>query len=960
MTSFECKGVLVDFPYEPYEVQKKYIEKVLECLQNGHNGVLESPTGTGKTLSLLCSSLAWLLAKKAAIQANRMLPTESSAISMSVNTAAGVDKNPSSAWNGVIRPPRIIYGSRTHTQLNQVMKELRRTNYKHMKVGIIGSRDQLCIHPEVMKESTSSVKIALCRAKVSTRTCQFYNNVELKSKEAFVENGIADIEDLVNKGKKFNCCPYYGSRELQKDVDILFTPYNYIIDPRTRKAQDIQFSDDVIILDEGHNVEKMCEESCSVNISSTDIALCIDAVTDVMKQLYDEKNTEFSAEPTQLKPREFSDDDICVLKALFLEIEKVIDGIELTNGTNDKKMEGSYVFKLLQGADITPSNMSKFISFLNSVTLYMSSTNSNAPHQAKEACLYKFQQFLECVLQSLGSNGDPKNTDKYFRTYIQLEQSKYKPKNDTVKLKELKKGKTLNFWCFSPGFGMRDLLDRNVHCIILTSGTLSPLAATISEIGIPVKVQLQNAHVIKNNQVCVSVIKSGPSNKPLICNYSSRNNSDFLISLGQTLVNFSRIIPGGTLVFFPSYPFLDQCVNHWQGCNIWASITKNKSIFVEPKNKDVLNNVIDEYYNAIQENKGAMLLAVYRGKVSEGLDFSDWKARAVIILGLPYPPYQDPRVVMKREYLDEMRKENSECLSGQEWYKLEAIKAVNQAMGRVIRHIGDWGSIIFCDERYASFNIKSQLSVWLQPHIKVYEQFSIAYRENVKFFKNSGATMPSAVLFSNASFDEPAQATVLRSIESVKRKALEDDTIKLYESYCDKNEEKIEKKSTLASSSSSNSILKFVDIFEEQTIINTISESQPLKVDATSDLKPLVKKRKLKIIPNEIEHPKEIVNTTVKTVNYMANVRNILKEKDTYNNFVSILRKYIQERNCDELIERLDKLFPIKTQEIISILLGLNDFFNHEPNSQLLNYCTRLKEEHVLTKLEFNLQLPIY
>jgi len=59
--------------------------------------------------------------------------------------------------------------------------------------------------------------------------------------------------------------------------------------------------------------------------------------------------------------------------------------------------------------------MSKFISFLGSVTLYMSSSNSNAPHQAKEACLYKFQQFLECVLQSLGANGDPKNTDKYFR-----------------------------------------------------------------------------------------------------------------------------------------------------------------------------------------------------------------------------------------------------------------------------------------------------------------------------------------------------------------------------------------------------------------------------------------------------------------------------------------------------------------------------------------------------------------
>lgn len=48
---------------------------------------------------------------------------------------------------------------------------------------------------------------------------------------------------------------------------------------------------------------------------------------------------------------------------------------------------------------------------------------------------------------------------------------------------------------------MRNLLEQNVHCIILTSGTLSPLNATIAEIGIPVKVQLQNAHVIKNSQV---------------------------------------------------------------------------------------------------------------------------------------------------------------------------------------------------------------------------------------------------------------------------------------------------------------------------------------------------------------------------------------------------------------------------------------------------------------------------
>lgn len=52
-------GVTVDFPFQPYPCQQEYMTKVLECLQKKVNGILESPTGTGKTLCLLCSTLAW-------------------------------------------------------------------------------------------------------------------------------------------------------------------------------------------------------------------------------------------------------------------------------------------------------------------------------------------------------------------------------------------------------------------------------------------------------------------------------------------------------------------------------------------------------------------------------------------------------------------------------------------------------------------------------------------------------------------------------------------------------------------------------------------------------------------------------------------------------------------------------------------------------------------------------------
>lgn len=37
----------------------------------------------------------------------------------------------------------------------------------------------------------------------------------------------------------------------------------------------------IVIFDEAHNVEKMCEEAASHQFSSTDLALCIDEVTQV-------------------------------------------------------------------------------------------------------------------------------------------------------------------------------------------------------------------------------------------------------------------------------------------------------------------------------------------------------------------------------------------------------------------------------------------------------------------------------------------------------------------------------------------------------------------------------------------------------------------------------------------------------------------------------------------------------
>lgn len=40
------------------------------------------------------------------------------------------------------------------------------------------------------------------------------------------------------------------------------------------------------------------------------------------------------------------------------------------------------------------------------------------------------------------------------------------------------------------------------------------------------------------------------------------------------------------------------------------------------------------------------------------------------------------------------------ALTGEAWYVQQASRAVNQAMGRVIRHRHDYGAIILCDDRF--------------------------------------------------------------------------------------------------------------------------------------------------------------------------------------------------------------------------------------------------------------------
>ncbi|KAL7162436.1 hypothetical protein ACSBR2_042846 [Camellia fascicularis] len=106
----------------------------------------------------------------------------------------------------------------------------------------------------------------------------------------------------------------------------------------------------------------------------------------------------------------------------------------------------------------------------------------------------------------------------------------------------------------------------------------------------------------------------------------------------------------------------------------------------------------------------------------------------------------DPKVRLKREYLDQhTRSQQMGCkvLTGEEWYSQEALRAVNQAVGRVIRHRHDYGAIIFCDERFVHSSRQSQISLWIQPHIKCYSKFGDVVFTLTRFFQDGAIRGPA-------------------------------------------------------------------------------------------------------------------------------------------------------------------------------------------------------------------------
>jgi len=270
--------------------------------------------------------------------------------------------------------------------------------------------------------------------------------------------------------------------------------------------------------------------------------------------------------------------------------------------------------------------------------------------------------------------------------------------------------------------------------IILAGGTMKPYEEIEDQLFQNSKQRIHHFscdHVIPDeNLVCMSVSK-GPCSIPFDFTFKNRNSSNLMQEFGRTLLNFSKIVPGGLVCFLPSYDYEAILFASLKASGVVDNIESRKKIFREPKTSRNCDQILANYTRQVRNSAGgALLFAVVGGKLSEGINFSDDLGRCVIIVGVPYPNVTSAEIKEKVKYVSEHfgQERGNQLLTSMCW------RAINQSIGRAIRHVSDYAAILLIDERFSHPSQRTLLPNWIGKRFHATDNFAAVVKDLSAFF----------------------------------------------------------------------------------------------------------------------------------------------------------------------------------------------------------------------------------
>lgn len=651
---------------------------------------------------------------------------------------------------------KIIYAARTHTQLSQFVSELRRIpGCEDLRVVALGGRRALCGNKQLKDFSEAALNEAcLDLQKNGTLTpVQFEGQKRtkrtgcplLESRNAIDTLAIhtlahpTDIEEAYQLGQASQTCAYYASRVAVPAAEVVVLPYSLLLSEASRQTVGLSLKQSLIVIDEAHNLPEAIRtmHTCSLQLP-------------VLERAQGQLDNYVKRYADRLAGRSLG--QLGQLRRIVLAIRKHLSGsIRSTSG--DKKMRTAT--ELLLELKIANINIFQLLSFMKQTRLSQKllgfnpeSFDETLDPQASLSKHVSAMSIVENFLEKLTLTGkEGKIITDWPVVRHDCEQSRAS-------------SPCLRYVLLQPSAYFHTIL-KEAHAVALVGGTLRPFVHLATELlgpydativeeahradesvrqgGTKVSSALYTTnfsaftcdHVVPSRNVLLQYWARGPSTRPLDFRYQSRSTDATMDELGSCILELCNHIPNGFVVFLPSYSYEAQLASRYRATGLWDKIEQIKCIYREPKRSQHVESTLQAFSSDAASKKGAVLFSVVGGKLSEGINFADEMARGVAVVGLPFPDVTDGELQEKMSLMDR----SGGSVTGDMYYLNLCLRAVNQSVGRAIRHANDYAAIILLDQRYTTdTRIQGGLPGWLKKGLQAQHDFHSNISQLARFY----------------------------------------------------------------------------------------------------------------------------------------------------------------------------------------------------------------------------------
>ena len=627
------------FPYEPRNYQTEIMQHIENSLSTKDPLVLESGTGSGKTICAVASTLPF------ALENNK----------------------------------KILYTTRTNAQQRQVIAEIRtikkRFPEKMKDVFAVGmqGRAHMCLlaknNPELQKGSADELARLCAEEKKKARRgkgCIYFRNGiknedTMRNAVEWMKENLPTAEELVRYCESHNLCPYEINKLLVQDAILVVVPYIYVFDTNLRNMlldwMGVGEEDIILIIDEAHNLPDYLRDMMSAQLSAYMLNSCI-------------YETERFGDPSLLMEKKlrvtgFVKDLNNILFSLRNQFLLGRDnGIGYAEKSDALLPPDAVISHIMDRYSLSLHDIDRIIS---SLIAYGEQIQNAKQKQGKlpRSYIHKLGAFLSFWMSI---------EDEH---YIKLIVDETDGKNPRIEA-----------YCLDPSLGASII--HRFHTSIHMSGTLSPLDEYRDSMGLPLYTALYSydSPFPKENRRIVYV-------PDVTTRYDEIKHYRGMIKRLQSYIeNICNATNRNTIVFFPSFDLMNSCI----GDGLLKRIDRQVYIEEQSMNQSELMDVVERFKEgAFAEKDGSVLFSVIGGRISEGMDFPAEELEIAVIVGIPYPKPTARQKGLQRYYQKKFGKGWEYTVNAPTARKLL------QAIGRLIRNESDRGMAILLDKRAARF-----------------------------------------------------------------------------------------------------------------------------------------------------------------------------------------------------------------------------------------------------------------